>query len=738
MIRPEKKNLLKALLQDLPIRYRLSLPFFLLAFLGTTSLVWISIHSQNTLIRQQESQRLNGAFQSFQHNIDLHGRWAISLASNYARNPEIAQALARKDRLRLLELCYPSYIFMKSQFGISQVHFEVSPGRSFLRLHRLYEYGDLLVPSRRTIADALEEGRVVHGLEKGLTGYGIRGVVPVSYEGRVIGTVEVGFNFGPIFLEDLRRQFDVEASVLLPQGETDRFKVFSSTFQQKFRRDDPVYEKVFRSGRPRSLSRRVLDTPYAVLVGPVKDYQGATVALVELDLDRSRTLKTLRYYMAMMVGVGVVGMLLSVGAIYLVSLLFTRPIARMVDFAKEIAWGNQSRHLETRPSGELGVLADSLLEMLHSLEEGRQKIRDYADNLEKMIHLRTRALRESEEKYRTLVENVPLVVYRLLGDGRTIFINLYIEEIMGISHLQALGDERFWKEKVWERDRERVWPLMDRCVQEGRSYNVEYRVRHADGRLVFVLDHALPVLDDQGNVETVDGFLVDVTDRHRLQQQVLQMEELRTLSEVSARLAHEIRNPLAAAGGFARRLLQALPHEDPNRSKVQIIVHEVARLEKILEKTLAYLKPFDVVLQRHSLNDLVGEVLDTHKGEGEAAPVKFQPAEHLPPVLMDRELLKKAMESVIQALLDYSRDGQALEVSTRIDRNGVSVEMVLKGVHVSEDDVEHFFYPFTSRASESEAMDLPLAKMIIHKHKGLIHLSQKNSQELKLSVTLPD
>ena len=81
--------------------------------------------------------------------------------------------------------------------------------------------------------------------------------------------------------------------------------------------------------------------------------------------------------------------------------------------------------------------------------------------------------------------------------------------------------------------------------------------------MLYVMDHAQPILDEEGNVESVDGFMLNVTDRHSLEQQVIQTEELRTLSEISERLAHEIRNPLVAAGGFARRMLNTLSDEDP-------------------------------------------------------------------------------------------------------------------------------------------------------------------------------
>lgn len=731
-------NRSRGFLRNLPLRYRLSIPFLFLAFIGTFSLVGLAILSQNELIRQQERERLFGYYRAFEHNLALEGRWAVSLASNFARNPEVAAALAHRDRLRLIKLCYPAYVFMKKNYGISQFNFhDLSPGM-FLRLHRLYEFGDNL-DYRKTIEDAVAISQETYGLEKGLTGFGIRGVAPVFYQNRLVGTTEIGFSFGSVFLEQLKKQFGIEASFLLPADEGDSFYSLDTTFPHPIERNDPAYRDVFRSRNPQLLLRKVAGKPYAVMVGAVQDYKNNTVALVELCVSRAATLNSIDHYRQLMLGIGIIGMLLSVGGIYVISSYFTKPIAKMVAFARQIALGRQVKPLDINPSGELRDLAVALDDMLTALNVSHTKIQNYTDNLEHMVHLRTRALRESEEKYRTLVENVPLVVYRLLGNGKLIFINHFIQDLAGMTVRDVLEQEDFWKQKVWEEDRNRIWPLMDRCLKDGIEFKAEYRIRHANGKLIFVQGHALPILDEQGNVETVDGFLVNITDRHRLQQQIIQTEELRTLSEVSARLAHEIRNPLVAAGGFARRLLQTLPETDPNREKVQIIVQEVARLEKILEKTLAYLKPFEVVLDRSSLNDLLKRILADQEKICREYAVKLQLnlSPHLPAVALDTILFTKVLESLTKALLDYCQPGGCMEVRTYPGEHAVHLEMKVTAVQISEDDIEHFFYPFTSRLDPSKTLDLPLAKMIIHKHRGLINLRKTGGNQLALNITLP-
>ncbi|NTV42864.1 MAG: hypothetical protein HGA63_06145, partial [Syntrophobacteraceae bacterium] len=126
----------------MPLRYRLSIAFFCLALLGTSSLVGLGIISQRELIRKEEEERLQGYSRAFDHNMELQGQWAVSLASSFALNPEVAGALATKDRWRLIELCYSAYGFMKRRYGIQQFNFHEIPPRNFVRMQLLYVFGD--------------------------------------------------------------------------------------------------------------------------------------------------------------------------------------------------------------------------------------------------------------------------------------------------------------------------------------------------------------------------------------------------------------------------------------------------------------------------------------------------------------------------------------------------------------------------------------------------------------------
>ena len=119
-----------------------------------------------------------------------------------ANSKEVVEAFASRDRERLKKLTVPIYKLLEGDFSQGQFHLPNSV--SFLRLHRPENYGDNLSTDRKTVNRANEEKKIVEGLEAGKSGFGIRSVVPISYEGKHIGTFEYGSDFKVEFLTDLK------------------------------------------------------------------------------------------------------------------------------------------------------------------------------------------------------------------------------------------------------------------------------------------------------------------------------------------------------------------------------------------------------------------------------------------------------------------------------------------------------------------------------------------------------
>jgi PAS domain S-box-containing protein len=373
--------------------------------------------------------------------------------------------------------------------------------------------------------------------------------------------------------------------------------------------------------------------------------------------------------------------------------------------------------------GSVGILSD---------------VTDYK-RAEALVRQRTADLVESEEKYRTLVENVPLVVYRVTPKGEILFVNQFVEELIGYSPVEILRFPSLWSEVLYDEDRQRVRELRQKSQEEGQEHIAEYRVLHKDGRIVYVVDHAIPFRTVDGLVSRVDGIIMDVTGRVKMQEQLIQSEGIKTIGEVSARLAHEIRNPLVSAGGFARRLLSSMNPSDPNREKVEIIVKEVGRLEVILRMILNYIQPLDLEILPTEPNPLVETALRGVADEmaERNITVRAELSPELPRISVDQAKMEQVLRTLLRNAFNQMPSGASLSIGTAFDQDMFQLVMRYPVRHMSRDDVEHFFYPFTTFKVDYQLVDLPMSKILVHKHGGMIEVKLGKSGELSIRILLP-
>ncbi|HET8527435.1 MAG TPA: PAS domain-containing protein [Gaiellaceae bacterium] len=126
--------------------------------------------------------------------------------------------------------------------------------------------------------------------------------------------------------------------------------------------------------------------------------------------------------------------------------------------------------------------------------------------------LAERALVESEARFRTLVERLPICTYvNPLGlPIRTTYISPYIERLLGFPARRWLEEDDFWVERLHPDDRERVLAGALRTHKAGEPFRGTYRMLHADGGVVTVLDETVPVADERGEPLFLQGFLLPI------------------------------------------------------------------------------------------------------------------------------------------------------------------------------------------------------------------------------------
>jgi methyl-accepting chemotaxis protein len=293
---------------------------------------------------------------------------SLSLAATYALNPATGHAMATGDRAGLAETLGPGFPELKSAHGVVQVQFHLPPATSFLRLHALDKFGDDLSSFRFTVVEANQKMRPIAGLERGRGGLGVRAVHPVLHEGRHVGTVEFGLDFGATFFSRLARG----------EGEHAEFYLFPAANVATFAADDTSEARAASTfAGPQLLSVDVLDRvrrgdvvdvpvkiggkPFFGRVIPIRDYAGRVAGAANLLISTAGYAETASAVARTAVFSAAVGLLVAVGLGWFFSRWIGGRLAALAARMSGLANGDLSSPIVAiERTDEIGAMARAL------------------------------------------------------------------------------------------------------------------------------------------------------------------------------------------------------------------------------------------------------------------------------------------------------------------------------------------------------------------------------------------
>ena len=190
----------------------------------------------NGIVDRADQRELRGHYDALQSVLQQEARRAAAMGALVASMPPVQQAMQRGDRAAIGSFFVPGFAEMKSAYGVEQFQFHTPPATSFFRVHLPEKFGDDLSGFRKTVVDANATGKTVIGLEGGVAGLGIRGVVPVRLADKPLGTVEFGLSFGKTFFDQFKQMRHVDVAFHL--RDKDAFKTFGGTLNGHSRFSD--------------------------------------------------------------------------------------------------------------------------------------------------------------------------------------------------------------------------------------------------------------------------------------------------------------------------------------------------------------------------------------------------------------------------------------------------------------------------------------------------------------------
>jgi len=229
------------------------------------------------------------------------------------------------------------------------------------------------------------------------------------------------------------------------------------------------------------------------------------------------------------------------------------------------------------------------------------------------------------------------------------------------------------------------------------------------------------------------------------QDQLMQSEKLMALGEMAARIAHEIKNPLTAIGGFARRIASPKPGggAPPVERYARIILKEVERLERIINETLYFSRERVSAFRTVDLNVEIREVLSMFREELEEARIStaVDLSPDLPVISVDPDQLRQVLWNLVSNAIQAMEGTGTLTVSTRPAASGEGTGVVFQvsdtGGGIPHDVVHNIFNPFFTTKAKGTGLGLPIVHSIVEKHGGTIHLDNREGVGVTFSVFLP-
>ena len=243
--------------------------------------------------------------------------------------------------------------------------------------------------------------------------------------------------------------------------------------------------------------------------------------------------------------------------------------------------------------------------------------------------LRVRQLRSQERKLRDVVETIPTVAWTALPDGWVDFSNHHWEEYTGLSIEKGAGSG--WETAVHPDDVKRHTEKWRASVASGAPFENEARYRRADGEYRWFLVRAVPLRDGGGKIRKWYGTKTDMEDRKRaeeLQSDLAHINRVTTLGELAASIAHELKQPIAAAMTNAKTGLRWLKRDQPNMEEaseaMERIVKDNARAADIIDRLRSLYKKSPPQRESLDVNEIVREMVVLLRGEANRYAVSIR------------------------------------------------------------------------------------------------------------------
>jgi two-component system NtrC family sensor kinase len=358
-------------------------------------------------------------------------------------------------------------------------------------------------------------------------------------------------------------------------------------------------------------------------------------------------------------------------------------------------------------------------------------------------------IRQSEERYRLLAENAADVILTVDMNMRPTYISPSVTRLLGYSVEEAMV--KTMEEVVTTESFEVAMKALEEelAIENtenkdfSRSRTFEQELIRKDGSIASVEVNCSFLRDSGGKPISILVIARDITERKRIEEQLIMADRLAAIGELASGIAHELRNPLTSIIGFSRLIMESnIPEEI--KENLNFVYSEAQRAAGIVNNVLTFARKYAPAKQLTQINNIIEEVLQlrAHDQKVRNIEVNCKFASDLPEVMVDCLQMQQVFLNIIinaeSAMLEAHNRGTITITTEKVD-HVVRISIADDGPGIAKETMEYLFDSFftTKEVGKGTGLGLSICHGIVTKHDGCIYARSKLGEGANFFIDLP-
>ncbi|MFA3783416.1 ATP-binding protein [Melioribacteraceae bacterium 4301-Me] len=412
-----------------------------------------------------------------------------------------------------------------------------------------------------------------------------------------------------------------------------------------------------------------------------------------------------------------IGLIVSLALSFIILKIIAQPIAMLKEKVLQIKEGNYDVNVKFKSTDEIGELTNAINSMAATLSRNRSEL----IHREERISILLNAFEKSLAAIAIVNNDLRLV------EANPQFYNL-IEQAYGRAKFSSIDLLQFQSEP------DLFTNIIEEVKTKGKYFGeikIAYNKNKSKDLLLSVTKIISPNQEQKGYLFVE----IDITDKKKLEAEILRSEKLAALGAMSAVLAHEIKTPLTSIKMNVDILSQTLNLNDDDKECLEIIKKETNRLTQLVKEVLQFSKTSELTLSKVNLKFFIEEIFQLAKANNLYKQITFINETDDTDIFVDSDKFKQVMLNLVQNSIDAIENEGTIHLSSQVNEDAILIYIKDNGNGIEEP--EKIFDPFFTTKPSGTGLGLSVSQKIIEQHNGTLRLISSKAGETIFEIKLP-